>query len=131
MPKHPHASPSWLREFYFWSGIVATICYRAIVILNHYSTTVSLAAWYLGTLGFIIYFYHRYQVSERRAKLIKQYHLLGKIKRSSAFSKAEKEASDYVLGTLISTKEKWNYVVIFVTSILALGIGVYLDFLQK
>lgn len=120
------------RELYFWSGIVATFAYRIIVVLNNYSTFWSTISWYIGTVGFIIYFAHRYQVSERRYELLKKYNLLAKIKRSSAFSAAEKDASEYTLGTLLSTKERWNFIFIFVASTIALVWGLYLDvFLQK
>ncbi len=126
----PHSKA--LREFYFWSGIVATFCYRIIVVLNNYSTLWSTISWYVGTVGFIIYFAHRFEVSEKRYELLKKYKILGKIKRSKDFSPVEKEASEYVLGTLLSTKERWNFIFIFVASTIALIWGAYLDFwLQK
>lgn len=125
----PHSKA--LREFYFWSGIVATFCYRIIVVLNNYSTYWSTISWYVGTVGFIVYFAHRFQVSEKRYELLIKYKILNKIKRSKEFSAAEKEASDYVLGTLLSTKERWNFIFIFVASTIALIWGAYLDFWLK
>ncbi len=122
----PHSKA--LREFYFWSGIVATFCYRIIVVLNNYSSYWSTVAWYVGTVGFIVYFAHRFQVSERRYELLKKYKILNKIQRSNEFSKNEKDASEYVLGTLLSTKERWNFIFIFVASTIALVWGAYLDF---
>ncbi len=124
-PIKPHSKLT--REFYFWSGIVATAAYRIIVVLNNYSPFWSTISWYVGTIGFIIYFAHRYQVSERRYELLKKYKLLSKIKRSSIFSAAEKDASEYILGTLLSTKERWNFIFIFVASTIALIWGLYLD----
>ena len=87
----------------------------------------STISWYIGTVGFIIYFAHRYQVSERRYELLKKYRILNKIKRSTQFSKEEKAASEYILGTLLSTKERWNFIFIFVASAIALIWGLYLD----
>jgi len=130
MQSNIHASPSWMRNLFFWSGIIATICYRAIVVLNHYSTQISLIAWYLGTIGFIVYFAHRYVVSEKRVKLIKQHNLIEAVKKTN-LSASQIAANEYILTTLLSTKEKWNYIVIFVTSFLALIIGIYLDFWIK
>ena len=123
-----HPSPAWLRTIFFWSGIVATVCYRAIVILNHYSPKVSLIAWYVGTVGFVVYFWHRYVVSEKRVKLITEHGLIQAVAAAPNLSKAQIDANEYILTTLKSTKEKWNYIVIFVTSILALALGIYLDF---
>jgi hypothetical protein len=127
MSNSVHASPSWMRNVFFWFGIIATVSYRSIVVLNHYSTTISLIAWYVGTIGFILYFWHRYIVSEKRVKLIKEHDLINAVAKTN-LSKDQIEANEYILTTLLSTKEKWNYIVIFVTSVVAMGIGIYLDF---
>lgn len=122
-----HSTPLWVRNLFFWFGIVATICYRAIVVLNHYSKTISLIAWYIGTVGFVLYFWHRYIVSEKRVELIKDHDLIEAVKNTN-LTDDQKEANEYILTTLLSTKEKWNYIVIFVTSVIAILIGIYLDF---
>lgn len=129
MQSSPHASPTWMRNLFFWAGIIATVCYRAIVILNHYSSKVALAAWYIGTIGFIVYFWHRYVVSEKRVNLIKTHDLINAVRQTN-LKPDQIEANEYILTTLISTKEKWNYIVIFATSLLALSLGIYLDFLR-
>jgi len=57
----PHSQP--IRLLYFWIGIVATIAYRVIVVLNNVSAVWVQVAWYIGTVGFIFYFAHRFDVS--------------------------------------------------------------------
>lgn len=128
---HPVPRPHspLIRNLFFWSGISATVLYRAIIVLNHVSGVWPKAAWYAGTIGFILYFAHRYQISERRAKVIADRALLDKI-HTSGMPDDDKAAFEYVLGTLQSSKERWNYVTIFVSSGLALLAGLYLDFLQ-
>lgn len=130
MLQNTHASPSWMRTLFFWSGIIATVCYRAIIVLNHISASIALAAWYVGTVGFIVYFWHRYIVSEKRVALIKEHDLINAVKKSN-LPQDQIEANEYLLTTLLSTKEKWNYIVIFVTSFLAMILGIYLDFFSK
>ncbi len=119
-----------VREFFFWTGIVATFCYRIIVVLNDYSPTLAKASWYIGTVGFILYFLHRYEISEKRAKLIRDLNLSEKIQKLEGLPADDREALDYILNTLKSTKEKWNYIFIFVISALALLLGFFLDFLR-
>jgi len=121
----------FIRDFYFWSGIVATFTYRIIIVLNFYSNFWVKISWYIGTIGFIIYFIHRYQISDKRAKLIKDFQLREKIGKSSQINSGDKEALDYILRTLVTTKEKWNYIFIFVMSGLALIAGIFLDFIVK
>lgn len=85
--------------------------------------------WYVGTIGFILYFAHRFQVSERRAKAIVTHELARKVRENQPLSDEDRGVMAYVLGTLQSSKERWNYIVIFVTSALALGYGLLTDFI--
>jgi len=127
----PKLHSNALRLLFFWSGIIATFCYRAIVVVNNYSKLWAQVFWYVGTVGFIVYFAHRYQISEKRAKLINEYNLDGKIKKLDGLTQEEKDAMEYIFNTLQSSKEKWNYIFIFVSSAIALVLGLYLDFIRK
>lgn len=124
-------SAPWIRSFFFWSGIIATILYRAIIVLANLNQGLLKGAWYVGTIGFILYFAHRYQVASRRAKIIGDYKLTERIAESKDFNDEEKSAMQYVFGTLLSSKEKWNYYCIFITSAIALLWGVLVDFILK
>lgn len=125
----PKANPKWMRQFYFWTGIIATLAYRIIVVLNNYSPVWVQIAWYIGTIGFIIYFIHRYKISRKRSRLIKTYDLDKKVQTIEALNDKEKAALGYILRTLRSTKEKWNYIFIFAASGIALIWGIYADFI--
>lgn len=117
-----------LRLFYFWSGIVATLAYRVIVVLNGWSPLYVQVAWYVGTIGFVVYFIHRYQISEKRHKIIHQHQLAEKVPGLKELSADDKEAMEYIFHTLESSKEKWNNIFIFITSGLALIYGLIADF---
>lgn len=121
-----HAKP--IRLLYFWIGIAATTAYRAIIFFSEANPTVLKVTWYVGTIGFVIYFAHRYQVSGRRARAIEEYKLAEKVPQLSELTPEERNALTYVLSTLRSTKEKWNYIFIFTTSAIALIAGVIIDF---
>jgi len=127
------SNPKALRLFYFWSGVVATLAYRAVIVLNFYSSTWVKISWYIGTIGFMIYFIHRFVISQKRSKLIIKHQLREKLATNTLadLSSDDKQALAYVLGTLISSKEKWNYYIIFVSSALALVAGIIFDFFIK
>jgi len=131
--EHIKASAKPLRMFYFWSGILATFAYRAIIVLNFYSAVWVKIFWYIGTIGFIVYFIHRFDVSKKRAELIVKYRLREKLDNNTLdkLTPEDNEALGYILRTLVSSKEKWNYYAIFVLSGLALIVGVLLDFVFK
>lgn len=127
----PKVHSSLVRWLFFWSGIIATFSYRVIVIVNHYDKTWALILWYIGTIGFVIYFIHRYQISKLRSELITKQALDQKISSLKELTDEDKVAMSYIFSTLKSTREKWNYIFIFVVSIIALILGIYLDFFQK
>ena len=120
-------SGHFYRELVFWVGIIATLAYRIIVVLNHYSTLWVEIAWYIGTIGFIWYFAHRYRVENNREKLIEEKELGHKIKNNIDLSTEDREALVYILRGLRSSKARWNYIVIFVFSIIALVYAVVSD----
>ena len=129
--KNIKASPKPVRLFYFWAGIIATLAYRVIIVLNYYNTTWVKISWYVGTIGFILYFIHRFDVSKKRSQLIIEHRLREKLDSNTLdeLDQDDNEALSYILKTLVSSKEKWNYYAIFILSGLALIIGILFDFI--
>lgn len=115
------------RVWMFMVGLVATIAYRIIVILNHYSDLWVDIAWYVGTIGFIWYFAHRYRVENKRDKLIEDLQLSEKIKNKKELSQEDRDALVYILGGLKTSLAKWNYISIFAISFVALVYAIYLS----
>lgn len=126
----PKAHSRSLRLFFFWSGIIATFAYRIIVVVNNYNKFWAQIAWYVGTIGFVIYFAHRYQISEKRARLIQEHDLENKISKISSISEDDRTAMAYIFSTLKTSLEKWNYIFIFAASAVAFSLGIYLDFIR-
>ncbi|MCX6793180.1 MAG: hypothetical protein NTY12_04090 [Candidatus Falkowbacteria bacterium] len=109
------------RNLVFVVGVIATVLYRIIIFLNrlpnHLWTDL---AWYIGTLGFIWYFAHRYNIEKRRSLIIKERDLENKVINNSALSDDDRAALVKTLKSLESSMAQWNYIVIFVVSGLAL-----------
>ena len=123
----PTLSHRFYRYFMFALGVVATIAYRIIVVLNYYSPVLVQIAWYVGTIGFVWYFAHRFKIEKRRQKLIERLQLITKVKQANNFNEEEKDALTYVLNSLQTSLASWNYIAIFVFSALALIYGLYQD----
>jgi len=126
MQKVIEPNPKPVRLFFFWAGIIATIAYRIIVVLNFYSPLWVKIAWYIGTIGFILYFWHRYIVAKKRADLVKNYGLVEAIKKIKMDPK-KKLALDYLVKTSLTSKSRWNSAIIFFLSVAALILGIVLD----
>lgn len=115
------------RNFFFWTGITSTILYRAIIFFTDPNSVNLRVIWYIGTIGFVIYFLHRYDVAKRRTRVIQELKLDEKVPQLKELSDADRQGMEYLFATLQSSREKWNYYVIFSSSILALLAGVLMD----
>jgi len=122
-------NPKLLRLFFFWAGIVATLAYRVIIVLNFYSPLWVKIAWYIGTIGFIIYFGHRFDIERKRAKLVKELKLIEAVKQAEDIDDQKTQALCYLVKTSLTSRSRWNSAFIFLMSVLALIIGIILDIL--
>ena len=120
-------NPKLIRWFFFLAGITATIAYRIIIVLNSYDPLWVKMAWYIGTVGFILYFGHRFSVSRKRANLVKDYKLVEAVDKASCIDPQKKLALHYLVKTSLTSKSQWNAGIIFILSLLALLVGILMD----
>lgn len=123
-----HNDPKPLRLIYFWIGVIASFAYRAIIVLNFYDPIWVKVAWYIGTIGFIFYFWSRYRVVKQFDDLIEDQKLVSAVEKAKNITKDQKKALQHIVETLDTTKAQINYVIIFIFSAIALIVGLILDF---
>ena len=116
-----------VRLLYFWIGILAAVAYRAIIVLNFFEPAYVKVAWYIGTIGFIIYFWSRYRAVQQYHELIDEQRLEKALENPGKMTGDQKAALMHIVSTLKTTKAQLNYVIIFILSFLALIAGVVLD----
>ena len=124
-----HTSNKYYRWLIFFIGIIATLAYRIIIILNYYSSLLVAISWYIGTIGFIWYFAHRYRVQNHYASLIRDKKLPEKICENK-LTKDDRNALLYILKSASSSKAKWNSIAIFILSAIALAYAVVVDIIK-
>ena len=84
-------------------------------------------AWYVGTIGFVLYFGHRFNVARKRAKLVKDYELVETVDKANCIDPQKKLALHYLVKTSLTSKSRWNSAIIFIVSLLALLMGIFID----
>lgn len=116
-------SPAFWRWFFFLSGIVATIAYRIIFLLDSFWIEI---AWYVGTIGFIFYFGHRAMLEAKRAHIVTEYGLVSAIEQS-AIEEHKKTALLYLIETTLTSKARFNSAFIFFLSLLVFVVNAAID----
>ena len=123
----PQLNSSLYRIWIFIVGVIATIAYRLVIILNYYSQFWVEVSWYVGTIGFVWYFGHRFSIENRRDRLIEKLRLIEKVEADQSFNPEDKTALLYILKSLDTSLAKWNYIAIFFFSGLAMAYAIYVD----
>ncbi|AKB19024.1 MULTISPECIES: hypothetical protein [unclassified Methanosarcina] len=114
-------------KLYFWVGLISAILLRGIIIVDHYSVFWGKAIWYLGVAGYLWFFTHRYHIAKRRCSVVQDLDLLEKVRTRQKLSEKDLEGMEYLLWSLSVSKERANYLVISVFSIIALALSLGLD----
>jgi hypothetical protein len=85
------------------------------------------ALFYLGVMGYLIFFAHRYHIATRRVGVLRNLELLKKVEERRTLSDKDYEGLEYIMWSLSVSKERMNYLVIFAFSILAIAGSLVLD----
>ena len=123
----PHRYGMPVINLYFWIGMISAVLLRSIIIADHYSIFWGKAVWYIGVIGYLWFFTHRYHIAQRRFGVIKDLYLLEKIKSRQILSDQDLEGLEYLLWSLSVSKERINYLIISVFSIIAIVLSLSLD----
>lgn len=115
-------------KMYFWVGLISALLLRLVIIADHYGDVYARILWYLGVVGYLWFFAHRYHIGKRRFGVIRDLGLLEKIDRREALAEEDFEGLNYIMWSISVSKERLNYLVIFAFSVIAIVLSLALDF---
>ena len=118
---------SWV---FFIIGIIATIAIRVVTVLIHLDPIYAKIAWYIGVIGFFLFFVYKFRIGHIRAKRIQQSGLAEKINKNEPLEHQDYVLIDSILCAIGSKKEQINFFFIFALSALALILAAYMDFIK-
>ena len=127
MNRHPHTLPPLVIFFFMAIGLVSAIAFRLVTIIYAIKPTLVRPIWYIGVLGYILFFAYRFYISEKRKNAVRDNHLLEKIQQGAELDPDDREHVAYVLSSIIKSKEHINYLFIFLLSVLAIGADIILS----
>jgi hypothetical protein len=105
---------------FFLTGLMSSICFRILPIANQLWPGSFRPIWYVGVIGYCLFFLYRYRITLKRRRTIIGINLLAKLK-AGALDSNDREAIRYILSSLTVSKEGLNYLIIFVLSIAAIA----------
>ena len=120
-------SASWV---FFIIGLVAAFAVRLVVVFMNFNMLYARIAWYVGVLGFLVFFLYKFNIDRTRSRLLEQHGLVEKMDRREPLSKEEYSLVGSILCSLRSKKDRINYFIIFSTSVVVILFALYQDFLK-
>ena len=111
---------------FFLVGLLSSVAFRAIILFQKFNPDWVRPVWYFGVIGYMIFFLYRYCISQRRKRAIDQSAIIEKIGAGSPLRAEDREAALYLLNSIRKSQEDWNYLAIFVLSIVAVVLDLLL-----
>jgi len=121
----PHTLPPAVINLFFVIGLISALSFRALMAIKEIQPHLFRPVWYLGIIGYILFFGFRYSITRKRKKAISDYNLIQKLERDAPLTTNDREVMIYILSSLQKSRENLNYLFIFATS----AIAVLLDIL--
>lgn len=123
MPAQPVTlSPRYKIYGAFILGMSTAIAIRAIIVLDHVEPGWVRPVWYFAVVGNFLFFYYRYQITEKRKRAVRDYRLIEKVAGREPLSPEDREVLIYLLSSIRKSPEHLNYLIIFVFSLVAIAI---------
>lgn len=104
---------------------MSALSFRALMAIKDMQPQLFRPVWYMGIIGYILFFGFRYSITEKRKKAISEFHLIDKLEKGEEFSANDRQVVTYILSSLQKSRENLNYLFIFATS----AIAIFLDLL--
>ncbi len=120
LPDNKYIFPDWMIKGFFILGLLSGTAIRSLIVFNHVNTNLVRTVWYIGVIGYFFFFGYRYFIARKRKLIIKEHDLIGKVERREILSELDKGYLEYVLISIQKSREMFNYLFIFITSLIAI-----------
>ena len=122
MANVPKIIPKPIIISFFLLGLLSSVAFRAILLLQKYEPHYVRPVWYFGVIGYLVFFVYRYYISQRRKRTIVRSNLIEKIRTGVPLTPEDRAANLYLLNSIHKSQEDWNYLAIFILSIVAMAL---------
>jgi hypothetical protein len=122
--------PKYIMYSFFILGLLSAIAFRSIIIFQHEEPAWVRPVWYIGTVGYFLFFLYRYNISKKRKKVVEKFQLIEKLETNACLTEKDREVVLYLLSSIKFSLEDINYAIIFLLSVLAVIADVMLTLMK-
>ncbi|VGO16841.1 hypothetical protein PDESU_05433 [Pontiella desulfatans] len=119
--------PKWLINLFLWIGLCAGIAVRSLMLLNRANPEAAVWVWRFAMFSYFIFFAYRYIIGRRRKGVVTRHGLIEKIQAAEQLDETTRDATTYILRSIVRSKELFNYAFICALSLIALVLDFFAD----
>jgi hypothetical protein len=79
-----HIVPKYIIYGFFILGLISAIAFRTIIVIQRLEPEWIRPVWYIGTIGYFVFFLYRYMITQKRKKAIKDIQLIEKVNENAS-----------------------------------------------
>ncbi len=125
MPDNYRVLPKWVVLLFFWIGLSAGLSIRLLTLLSHYSPAAAGWVWRYAMVCYTFFFGYRYLIGTRRMRIVRENRLIEKMEQAASLDPNTRQATLYILNSIVRSKELFNYALICILSITALVLDLF------
>ena len=126
MQRTPQTVSPLVINLFFCIGLVSAFSFRVLILFVHLRPEWFRPTWYVGIVGYTIFFLYRYQIAQKRKKAVTEYQLIEKLEQEAPLATEDRQVLIYLLSSIRKSRENINYLFIFVLSVLAVLLDIVL-----
>ena len=115
---------------FFILGLIGALGFRFILILNKINPILANFSWYIAIICYLFFYLYRYYITEKRREIIIRHKLRQKIMEDS-LEFEDKQNLRRIIDSILVFKAKWNFLILFILTLLALILQIIVDLLLK
>ena len=119
--------PRWTIYLFLWIGLMAGIAVRSLMLLNRVNPVAAIWVWRFAMFSYTVFFGYRYIITRRRRRVVVNHNLLARIGEAGELDPTTRDATLYILRSIIRSKELFNYAFICALSVVALILDFIVD----
>ena len=112
--------PLWTIHLFLWIGLLAGIAVRSLMLLNRVNPLAAIWVWRFAMISYTVFFGYRYLITRRRRNVVIRHELVEHISEAEGLDHTTREATLYILRSIIRSKELFNFAFICILSLVAL-----------
>ena len=119
--------PKWLINLFLWIGLAAGIAVRSLMLLNRANPVAAVWVWRFAMFSYFIFFAYRYTIGHRRRRVVVNHNLIEAVTAAQGLDENTREATLYILRSIVRSKELFNYAFICLLSLAALVLDFFAE----